>query len=77
MKEFRSTIYECYTNSNLTDGLGYDVTIGFAFNKKQASEIVKNKGVMGSNAQIRLIEASILKDEENNIISIEKIKNIK
>ena len=77
MKKFRTTAYECYTNSNLIYGFGHDVTLGFAFNKKQAEEIVKNKGVKGENAKTRLVEIEIIKDNEQNILSIEKIKNIK
>lgn len=77
MKEFRTTAYECYTNSNLIYGFGHDVTLGFAFNKKQAEQMIKNKGVKGEDAKTRLVEILIIKDSENNILSIEKIKNIK
>lgn len=77
MKEFRTTAYECYTNSNLLYGFGHDVTLGFAFNIKNAKEMIKLKGVKGENAKMRLVEVCIIKDDENNILSIEKIKIIK
>lgn len=45
--------WEAYTNSDLTEGRGSDVFIGYFRNKEDADNAVKGNGPMGTNAYVR------------------------
>ncbi len=45
--------WEAYTNSDLTEGRGSDVFIGYFRNKGDADTAVKGNGPMGTDAYVR------------------------
>lgn len=51
--------YEAYTNSDLTEGKGIDVHIGYFTNEIDAIKAAKGKGVMGLEAYTRYVDKTI------------------
>lgn len=52
-----SEYWEAYTNSDLTEGRGFDVTIAFFVNREDAERAANKQGVMGTNAKVRKVRA--------------------
>jgi hypothetical protein len=45
-------VFEAYTNSDLTEGRGYPVTLGFFVKEVDAIKASLGKGVMGTDASV-------------------------
>lgn len=60
MKRLIISGYEAYTNSDLTEGRGRDVHIGYFVHESDARKAVKKKGVMGTDADTRKVDKEIL-----------------
>lgn len=53
MEQFKRECYEAYTNSDLTEGRGRDVSIGYFTYEYDALTASYGKGVMGTDAVVR------------------------
>lgn len=47
------TIHVCYTNSDLTEGKGWQIPFAYAELYSTALRLAEKKGVMGSDAEVR------------------------
>lgn len=57
MKVFEmKNVYEAYTNSDLNEGRGHDVTIAYFVNEGDAEMASRGKGVFGSDAHVRSVD---------------------
>lgn len=52
-------VWEAYTNSDLTEGKGSDVHIGYFNRESDAKQAVKGRGVWGTDASVRPAEIHI------------------
>lgn len=59
MKSLKINAYEAYTNSDLTEGRGRDVHIGYFEQEADAKRASQGKGVMGSDAWVRKVSKEI------------------
>lgn len=48
--------FEAYTNSDLTEGRGGDVHIGYFRYEDDAKKAVKGRGVWGTDASVRMVQ---------------------
>ncbi len=63
------TVYMVTTNSDLLEGRGRTITLGYYLNQSDAVIASLGKGVMGSNAEIEAIEKTcVLFDNKIHII---------
>jgi len=79
MKTFKQNCFEAYTDSDLNEGKGHKVTIGYFTNQADAYKAVQGKGVMGSDGNVssHVIDIKIFENyEEYIVVSDEKIKQI-
>lgn len=53
MKLFKEECYEAFTNSDLNEGRGSKVTIGYFKKSTDAERAVKGKGVMGTDGDVK------------------------
>ena len=66
MKHFvLKDVYEAYTNSDLTEGRGHTVHIGYFTRETDALRAVRRKGVMGTDANVRKLSTLELKVYEH------------
>lgn len=56
MEQFKVSCYEAFTNSDLTEGKGGHVTIGYFFNEMDARKAARGKGVMGTNGDVKAVK---------------------
>jgi hypothetical protein len=52
MIRFDQECFEAYTNSDLTEGRGHKVSIGFFTHQSDAVQAAKKRGVWGSDASV-------------------------
>lgn len=50
-------IYVVWTNTDLTEGRGHQIPIGYAESPTTAARLADKRGVMGSNAEVQRFEA--------------------
>ena len=58
------TLYVVFTNTDLTEGRGWQHPIGYSFNEYTALRFAKNKGVMGSDAHVNGYSTLIVDGKE-------------
>jgi len=73
-------VYEVVTNSDLTEGRGHRVSLGFFLDEAVARRFAEGKGLMGSDAEIEMrhetvvrVNGSFLRREGGSFILGEKI----
>lgn len=59
MKTFHLNCYEAYTNSDLTEGRGVAVHIGYFTDEDAAIRAAEHKGPMGTSAWVRQVDKVI------------------
>lgn len=68
------TIYVPHTNTDLTEGRGFDVPIAICTNEATASRLGKGKYVQGSNSPIKVME--MIKVEDTWYVPIAAVRLI-
>lgn len=72
-----NNVYEAYTNSDLTEGRGHKVTIGYFVNKIDAEKAAVGKGVMGYNAHVTPANVKFVVFESYEEYEAEHMENVR
>jgi hypothetical protein len=59
-----SKLYVVFTNTDLTEGRGYQIPIAWSVNKYTAQRMARGEGVMGSNADVRVVDTLLVEGKQ-------------
>lgn len=60
MKTLKIVGFEIFANTDMTEGKGFPVSIGFASNLSTADKIAEGRGVFGSKARVEAVNKEII-----------------
>ncbi len=68
------TLYVVFTNTDLTEGRGWQYPIGYSFNEYTALRVAKKKGVMGTDGDVSGYPTLIVDGKEYVPVSLLNIQ---
>jgi len=68
-------LYGVYANTDMTEGRGWPIPIGFSWSKSKAIKMGKGKGVCGGDADIRNIPIKVIEGKSYMLVNSVYITN--